>query len=130
MQTTHVLQAILSRGKRPEENVVGRQKEVIHCLLVFHSLLHIVFLKISQISYFFSSLQVWSSIAVLSEKCLFFSRLWNHICVRDSTVIDYKEFLKNSGRSTVKENSTENEVPGMCSEKEWFHRPVTVLSLP
>lgn len=34
------------RGKRPEENVAGRLKKVIHCLFVFRNLLHIVFLKI------------------------------------------------------------------------------------
>lgn len=36
-------------------------------------------------------------------------------------MIDYKEFLKNLGTSTdtVKEKSTENEVPGKCSEKQW-----------
>lgn len=36
-------------------------------------------------------------------------------------MMDYKEFLKNFGinTDTAKEKSTENEVPGMCSEKEW-----------
>ncbi|KAM6093501.1 EF-hand calcium-binding domain-containing protein 6 [Chlamydotis macqueenii] len=42
-----------------------------------------------------------------------FEKLWNHYCVRDCNVMDYKEFLKNFGISTdtVKEKSTENNVP-------------------
>ncbi|KAM6136930.1 LOW QUALITY PROTEIN: EF-hand calcium-binding domain-containing protein 6 [Pterocles gutturalis] len=42
-----------------------------------------------------------------------FEKLWNCYCVRDSNVMVYKEFLKNFGISTdtVKEKSTENEVP-------------------
>ncbi|XP_067150804.1 EF-hand calcium-binding domain-containing protein 6 [Apteryx mantelli] len=46
-------------------------------------------------------------------------RLWNHYCVRDSNVMDYKEFLKNFGLNTdtVKEKSTENQVPALTCQK-------------
>ncbi|KAM7127249.1 LOW QUALITY PROTEIN: EF-hand calcium-binding domain-containing protein 6 [Ciconia maguari] len=45
--------------------------------------------------------------------------LWNCYCVRDSNVMDYKEFLKNFGISTdtVKEKSTKKEVPALICQK-------------
>ncbi|XP_062424890.1 EF-hand calcium-binding domain-containing protein 6 [Rhea pennata] len=48
-----------------------------------------------------------------------FEKLWNHYCVRDSNVVDYKEFLKNFGvnTDTVKEKSRENQVPALTCRK-------------
>nr|XP_025969917.1 EF-hand calcium-binding domain-containing protein 6 [Dromaius novaehollandiae] len=48
-----------------------------------------------------------------------FEKLWNHYCVRDSNVMDYKKFLKNFGinTDTVKEKSTENQVPALTCQK-------------
>ncbi|KAM9245559.1 LOW QUALITY PROTEIN: EF-hand calcium-binding domain-containing protein 6 [Leptosomus discolor] len=65
-----------------------------------------------------------------------FEKLWNRYCVRDSDVIDYKEFLKNFGISTdtVTEKSTENEVPALICQKikeeEQKQKKLSVQSSP
>ncbi|XP_054673072.1 LOW QUALITY PROTEIN: EF-hand calcium-binding domain-containing protein 6 [Grus americana] len=48
-----------------------------------------------------------------------FEKLWNRYCVRESNMMDYKEFLKNFGISTdtVKEKITENEAPALICQK-------------